>query len=296
MALNQIQLFFGPTMPLEFESVGLSFMTAPTLSSNSAIGSLSAARYVSQNYDHIEPQLGVFNTGAPGSVLDITYNCPPIGAFPNPNSLGLTSTQSNIVLVDQNWGPQILNNSLLVSGIKTTQAGTWCPVIQPGLVWREGYLLASSGIEPSGSWLRRAIPDDGNDYYLTLIYSVPEMLYPPTQDGYFGLTFPPPYARFQTIKETGNPVSPQTISYQGNLDVLLQVVVNGVTTFASTYTGVEDYAYLSFLNKNLKQIGITSSLNPNDLVELTYLSYDDFYVYSGFRDVNNNWWPFDANP
>lgn len=294
--MNELSIFFGPSLPIEFETVGLAFIAAPNLRSDSAIGVLSAARYAKQNYDHIESELSIFDSGFNNADLNVQFNVSKINAFSNPNSLGLVSVSDIVKLTSEQWGPKVLNNTLKIAGMQITEAGTWYPIVQPGLVWRNGYTISASGIEPSGSWLRIAIPEDGVDHNLILIYATPEILYSETQAGNYGLNFPPQPAKFKTMKERAVVVDPHKIGYNGSIDVLQKIVINDATVFNGTYTGVESDSYIRSLDKLLKHIDVKKGLAPDDVVEITYLSYSDFYIYSGFRDRYNNWWPFDANP
>jgi hypothetical protein len=125
MALNSLNLYFGPSMPIEFESVGLAFIAAPNLRSDSAIGALSAIRYAKQNYDHIEESLTLFDQGSANSILDVSYNANRITAFTNVENLGLFSVNGAATLSDETWGPKILNSSIKVAGMRITPADTW---------------------------------------------------------------------------------------------------------------------------------------------------------------------------
>lgn len=299
MAYNELNLFFGPKLPLEFETVGLAFISAPTLRSDTSIGVLSANRYAKENYDHIATT-NLFDIGYPGAKLDVSYVSTNLNIF-NSTS-GEYSANGRVTLEDQYWGPNTLNSAIKVSGVRITPADTWYPLITPGLVFRPGYVIAASGIEPSGSWIKRALdPTNANnkDYYLTLIYSVPETLYSSTQTGSLGLTFPPSQAKYKVSKELALATSPHTIGYDGNIDILQVVKINGSVRASGMFVGTEvgsGHSFLKAINKDTKQIILKSAVAPDDLVELQYLSFNDYYVYTGFRDVSGYWWPFDANP
>jgi hypothetical protein len=299
MAYNDLNLFFGPKLPLEFESVGLAFIAAPTLRSDTAIGVLSAIRYAKQNYDHVDVT-NFFDAGAPGAKLDVSYISNTLHTFGSAD--GGYVAHGRVTLEDEYWGPTFLNSAIKVAGVKITPADTWYPMISPGLVFRPGYVVAASGIEPSGSWLKRALdPTDANDtdYYLTLVYAVPEALYNSTQTGDVGLAFPPTQAKYVLAKELALATSPHTIGYDGNIDVLQVVRVNGTVRASGMFTGTESgtgHSFIKTINKETKQIILKSSIAPDDLIELQYLTLSDHYVYTGFRDVSGYWWPFDANP
>jgi hypothetical protein len=305
MAYNELNLYFGPKLPLEFETVGLAFIAAPNLRSDTAIGALSAIRYARENYDHVE-QLSIFDAGYSQAKLNVQYTSSNINAFSSPSSAipgeGAYSSLGTITLTDEYWGPELLNSAIKVNGMRITPAGTWYPLVQPGLVFRSNYVLAASGIEPANSWLKRVFDPNGTsgvDQFFTLIYSVPEVLYSSTVSGNVGNTFPPSQAKYKTVKEIATPTSPNTISYEGNLEVLKSITINGTVKASGLFTGNEAGSgdvYFRVLDKIGKEIKLRSSIAPDDTVELEYLSYSDYYVYTGFRDVSGNWWPFDANP
>lgn len=292
---NELNYVFGPKLPSQLEVVGLAFVAAPNLQPDSAIASLSAERYARQNYDHLERDLQIFAEGTPERTLNVSVEIPPPAGVTNPTGLGGNTFSGSVTLTSNKWSFNVINTAIRVTGIHMTKANTWCPLLQPGTVWRTQYTLATSGIEPANSWLRKAIPEDNQDHKLILIYSVPEYRYN-TEVASAGLKFPPDPAKFITIKEIGSVIGPNKISWAGSLDIVKEVVVNGVTQFSGTFTGVESDDFLKGINKTLKTIDIAKSLGPDDYVELTYLSYASYYIYSGFRDASGSWYPFDANP
>ena len=305
MANNELNLYFGPKLPLEFETVGLAFVAAPNLRSDSAIGALSAIRYAKQNYDHVD-QVNFFDLGYEQAKINIAYSSNNINAFSSPSSAvpgeGAYSAAGVVTLTDSYWGPQLLNSAIKVNGMRITPAGTWYPLIQPGIVFREGYVMAASGLEPANSWLKRAFDPNstsGVDQYFTLIYSIPEVLYSTTVSGNVGNTFPPTQAKYKVVKELATPTSPNTVGYEGELEVLRSIRVNGTVRASGLFTGNEAGSgdiFFKSIDKLTKEIKLRTSIAPDDTVELEYLNYSDHYVYTGFRDVSGNWWPFDANP
>lgn len=293
--MQQMNFFFGPKLPIEFEHIGLAFIAAPTLRPDTSIGSLSAVRYAQQNYDHVEVT-NIFQEGVSLAKLDVMYFSPQSSGLSGTLN-GLVSTQGRVTLEDNSWGPTILNSAIKVAGMRVTQAETWYPIIKSGVVWRPGYVLAASGIEPSGSWLKRALDPNSNiteDKKLILVYSIPEVLYNITSSG--SLSFPSSGAKYISLTENVLPINPHVIGYDGDIHILKSIKVNDNIIFQGTYTGVEVSSSISFLDRDAKQIGLRSALAPDDQVIITYLSYNDFYIYSGFRDYLGNWWPFDANP
>ncbi len=291
--MNELNLIFGPKLPPQLETVGLAFIAAPTMQPDSAIGLLSAERYAKENYDHLQDDLGIFSEGVPDRDLNIQVTIPSVGGITNPSALGGFVNSGNVPLVTSEWSFPVINSAIRVAGIHISKAGTWSPIVQPGNVWRT-YTLVSSGIEPATSWLRKAIPEDGKDHKVVLIYAIPEYRYGSTSSS--SVRFPPTPAKFKTMKELGSPTGPHKITYAGDIDVLQEIKVNGTVEFSGTYTGVESETYVKDLNKTLKTIDVAKSTNPDDYVELTYLSYCDYYIYTGYRSASGDWFPFDANP
>lgn len=290
---NDLNLMFGPKLPQELETLGIAFIAAPNLRPDSAIGALSAVRYARENYDHRETGLTIYQEGEAGKTLDLSFAIPAIAAFSNPQSLGLFNSTLSMVMDGSDYSFPVLDSAVKVAGVNISMAGTWCPLIQPGVVWRYPYTVTTSGIEPSGSWLRTAF-DTSKDHVLILVYAVPEYAYGPTSSG--GLTFPPSPSVYKQMRETVVVVDPNKLGYEGDIDILTKVTVNGTVKFTGSYTGVESSTYLKGIDKLTKRIGLLSSLAPDDEVTIEYLSYNQFYIYSGFRDASGNWWPFDANP
>lgn len=293
MALNSLNLIFGPSMPPELEAVGLAFIAAPTFSPDSAIASLSADRYAKQNYDHKDDDLEVFTLGSLGSTLNVAFNIPAPTGILNAGNDGEASNISAVTLTDTTWNFPVLDKAIRVEGIHITKADTWCPIVLPGNIWRPGYTLVASGLEPATSWLRKAIPDDGEDHQLILIYAVPEYRYAVESSG--GITFPPT-GSFKEMQETVAALEPQKISYLGKLDILTEIVINGTTKFSGTFYEAESDTFVRAINKDLKQILLKDTVSPDDHIQIKYKSYNDYYVYSGYRDASGVWWPFDANP
>jgi hypothetical protein len=71
--MNTLTYAFGPEIPVNLEAIGLSFLAAPHLQSDSSIAVLSAERYVRENYAH--KRLNSLYSGAIGQVINvnITY-------------------------------------------------------------------------------------------------------------------------------------------------------------------------------------------------------------------------------
>jgi hypothetical protein len=290
--MNELNLMFGPKMPQELESVGLAFIAAPTLSPDSAIAALSAERYAKENYSHLAQNI-MFREGEAGKQLKLDIEIPPISGFTNPTGLGSYSISTSVDLSSTDWMMETLNTAIRVAGMHISKAGTWCPIVKPGTVYRPYKIVRSR--EPEDSWLLSVLNGDEEDAEVLLVYSVPEYRYG-IENTTTSIKFPPNSARFKTVREVGFSNGPHKIGYSGDLYQLLEVKINGVVQFSGTYTGVEEDTYLRGIDFTVKLIDVSKALGPEDLIELKYLSYADYHVYTGYRDASGTWFPFDANP
>lgn len=291
--MNALNLFFGPKLPVELDLVGLTFIAAPMLHPDSAVASLSAERYAKENYPHIDYNWELIQDIQIGSTIDLSLFIPAVK-----NSLFTTDDTANyssvgnisVTVGDTFWSPKILNNPIKVLGINITPANTWQPIIKPGTVWRK-YTVPST--EPTDSWLRASglVEEDT----VILIYTVPETRYNTTTG-----THPdyPSTVQYKTVKELPAITSPNTLKYTQNLEILTEVRVNGTLPYTDTlyFTGTETHSLIKSIDKISKTITLTKSLGPDEYVEITYLAYNDYYNYSGFRDKNGQWYAFDSNP
>lgn len=311
MPLNELNIMFGPRIPDDLDAVGLAFVAAPEMRPDFAVASLSAQRYVQNNFDHLEEDIALLSEvlfipqeTIEGKTLTVGVGKAPITGLTNPNAYGDDAwLSSQISLSEENWRFQIPHEAIEVLGINISKANSWRPIIKPGVVWRP-YILQVGATEPGSaiSWIRRAIPEpsDGQPQYIILIYAVPEHRYG-TEVTTLNLPFPPNPARFKVLKEIGQATAPNKISYDGIIHSITEITINGTSRFSGTYTGVEDDDYIKAIDFSLKTIDVSRELLPDDIIEITYNSYADFYNYSGFRSYNassliQTWYPFDANP
>ena len=275
MASNQLNLIFGPKLPEELETVGLAFIAAPSMRPDSAIGTLSAVRYAKENYDHIEDSLPIFTDGIPNTSIQVRFESSVLASAFSSVATGGTNLVDNQFLNSSSWTIKTLNTAIKVIGLHVSQADTWYPIVHPGCVWRFPYTLSASGIEPSGSWLRKAIPNDGQDHKLILIYACPEHTYNQTTSA-LGLAFPPNQAKYVQMKEIATVIEPHKVSYNGKIDVLTQIKVNGTVKFSGSVDEYVSDNYLRGIDRTLKELTIKPALAPTDRVELTYYSYNDY--------------------
>lgn len=290
---NSTNFLFGPTIPPQFEAVGLSFFVAPNLQPSFAVGNLSADRYFRSNFDHLDRELSFWPQGEVGRTVDVSIESPTINGLTNPNAYGSYSISGVHTFVEEQLFVNALNVAIQFKGINVTKSDSWYPIIQPGLVWRTYTYSASS--EPATSWLSTALAGY-LDTPVILIYSVPETRYGSES---YGASIPFPRGSkvsYKTVTEYATVSSPSVLNYVGDINILRKITVNGTIVFNSNfYPGVVS-TYIKSVNSETKTITLYASLNPDDLVELEYYTYKDFYVYSGFRTSDGEWYPFDANP
>ena len=287
---NKLNLYFGPTIPLSIENIGIAFVTGPSFKANNAISTLNAERYAPENYPNLAT-LNVFDQGVIGSILNVSFNIP--GTTFNGIVSGFSdwSITGPVQLTNTSWGFKVLNTPIEVSGVRTTPANTWCPTIQPGTVYR--YYTVPS-YEPNNSWLIRSGLSVGDKVWL--IYSVPELNYSATSD--VNSTYPPSPAKYKSLKQVVSPVNATTFSFRGSIHELDQVLINGVdrSKGALPWNNVGTNTYVVSIDNTLKTVRLNDNLQADDYIQVTYKTYNDFYEYSGYRDHNGVWYPFDANP
>lgn len=301
--MNSLNLIFGPKLPPEFDSVGLTFIASPQMQPDTSIASLSAERYAKENYSTVQEEIFL---GIPDGQLSLScqYITSPItfvGDVSGPYAYNLSGI---LPVVDAEAKFSILSSPISIIGNRISKAGTWLPIIRPGTFWRR-YVLTD--LEPADSWLRQAgfVEDDT----LFLLYSVPELHYQSSVEfatlavSSTQLANIYPFnknanGRLLKVREVASVTGPSEITYAEDLAVLTQIYVNKQQPYtqALNYTGTESHEYVKELDRTHKAIKISKSLHPDDLVELEYYAYGAYYIYSGFRNASGTWFSFDANP
>lgn len=302
--MNRLNLLFGPSMPPDQETLGLSFVAGPYLQPWSAIGLLSAERYVRENYDSvgiIDPftrafLLEDFDGFAPGDLLTIHVSSEGAGLVSDASGslIGAFDWGTRTVAVTGGtWNFKVINNAITLDGISVSKANTWKPIIKPGIVWRFYRVPAN---EPQESWLTRSglVPGDR----VWLIYTVPEVTYGTKTTEETSTTFPGSDVELNEVIEVANVQAPNKIGFRGSIKVLTKIVVNGETKFTGVAdTNSSETGYIVSIDNELKTITIRDVVNPDDRIYITYLSYSEYYEYSGFYDYyENQWYPYDCNP
>lgn len=289
MSINEVSLIFGPSMPPEMDVVGLSFIAAPVLQPDSSIASLSAERYVRENYSHLN-KFNIFDSSTVGDFINVTFAYPGTtfgGTYAN---MGGYSGGGRVDLQEQGWNLETLHTPIKVKGLSITKAGSWAPLLEPGVVWRKHTIHSS---ESASSWLIRSGLNVGDEVYL--IYTVPEHLYGITTTD-SSTTFPGNTSNLRSMVEIVSVLNPHQLSYEGSVKVITSITVNDNEKFSGSYDGSVEDTYIRRLDDRLKIIDIKDSLLPDDIVKIQYLTYVDFYNYTGYRDYENKWYSFDANP
>lgn len=296
---NLLTLFFGPRLPHELEHIGIAFVSAPTLQPDFAVGTLSAQRYVSQNYPHIEKHTLIDGSTAEQTVdVSLVYQGTDVNGLYS-STLSFQSSGS-ITLSEDDYGVQTLNSPIKVRGITITRAGSWAASLVPGTVIRPHVI---SEREPDDSWVKRCMTAVGTGEIAVgdlvyLIYTIPEAAYGSRQTS-TSETFPGAEAEMRQTRQVGRAVNPNTIGYEGSLKIITAITVNGVTKFPTVggqYDGTTDDPYIKRLDVRNRQIEIYDSLGPNDHIVIEALELAETYDYLGYRDYTGTWYGFDANP
>jgi hypothetical protein len=292
---HETNLIFGPVLPPELDRVGLAFISAPFLSPDTAIASLAADRYANENYGHIADDVEIFTEGSTGQTLGISAYIPSttLGGRYSPTGGGTIGPTLHTFKEDAlSASLKILTSPIKVAGLKITPSDTWYPLIQPGTVWRR-YTVSS--LDPASGWIKLSGAVEGDQ--LWLIYAVPEYRYGTeyTSSSVFPDTSNYKYKKHSEICSV---VGRNLIGYRGNIVEISDIYVNG----SKQYTGTLDFSnqtesdYIKHIDRSTKTITLTKALLPDDEVLVEYLAYNDFYTYSGFKNIANSWFSFDANP
>lgn len=303
--MNQLELFFSPNIPDTLRTVPLAFVTAPTLQRDLAVAVLSAQRYVRENYPHVRDlQLPIPVVPASGQIHAI-YN-----GFNSPaGEAGLNAwTFSDTVPDFSNYALKALCSPITVEGLYLSEAGSWLPQIKPGLLWRrynvrEQEFNTGTTVGPTGtlsipasaqnSWLARSglLPGDS----VLLLYAVPERGYGTVSAnparGLLGT-----HALTRRIQEQGTVVASNKIKVQSEVLGVYSIVVNGTERYSGQYYGEPDNATIASLDTQMRTITVRESLPPDARVVVEFCTPADRYIYRGYRDWQNAWYTFDANP
>lgn len=287
--MPQLKLTFGPSVPVTGDILQIAFVAGPYLRPDTAIASLSSERYVVPNYAHIE-KFTLHSAEGSGFFSDIGAffegttitgeGTGTVGAFTYGGALDLSQDIELPVVI----------SPIRMMGVEITKAGSWQPLITPGTVWHNHIVHAN---EPASSWLIRSGLEEGDE--VILIYSVPEHLYSLLEKN-SSSTFPGSGTALREIVEFASVTSPHTITYEGDIKVLKRITLNGTVLFDGDFDHSQESTVIKRFDNKIKTIETFKALFPDDLIQITYLSYPSFASYSGYRDYTGNWFPFDANP
>lgn len=289
--MNSLNLIFGPSMPKELDSVGLSFLSSPTLQPDYAVASFTEYRYVPANTTNVV-SLDIFSDylGLDKN-LDINVAIPSI-TLQN-SYTGATNYTGTQKVGDDPVELKVLNSEIKVTGMHISAAGTWHPSIRPGVIWKK-HIISSS--EPASSWLIRSGLVPGDE--VILIYSVPEHRQIPDYTK-TNLNFPSS-AKYRLTKEVASLVDPDKVQYYGDLKIIKSVSVNGSAIHAGSLDYASDNSTTSTLirlvDTNTKTIIFSRTFSPLDTIEIIYYSLVDDFIYYGYSDYQGNYFPLDLNP
>lgn len=292
-----MDFYFGPSIP-NIPNVPISFVSNAPLTVPNTLAFFSSDRYCPENYSFINKNLKVIEDIPVGKKLNITWNTGTLGALNTvfPSGVGLDSVNLNGVVEckESSWGPEVLNESILVKYVQQTEAGSWLPTIKQGTVWRKFTYSTTNG-EPV--WLNNIGLNDGET--VILIYTTPEVHYQErllvTDPFFLG-------SSSQSIStkrsEVCSVIQDKTFSFLGYIQGVYSIDINGVNKFTSvTPVNPSSIAIIDSMDleqRTIKFKGI--ELLPEDKVVITYATPNDNFVYSGFQTPSLGWRCFDLNP
>lgn len=307
MELNRLQLFIGPSVPDQVDAVQLAFVAAPNLTPDVSIASLSADRYVNENYMHRRTyHIPLREAQGTQGWLTATFGGTDfLGLHPELVSQTAEAVQGTFSLSERNptFSFSVLNSPILVPGIQESRSGNWYPVVKAGTVWRkttikqgeiDETLPPNDPMQPS--WLIRSGLREGDEVFL--IYTVPETAYG-SRSTSSSNRFPGPGVPVRVSRELADIVAPNRVALQGEPISILRIEVNGLQRFptgSETYDGSEPHPYIAAMDAEERSLVLRDRIDPDDQVLIEYATPADRYVYTGYRDFQNRWFAYDANP
>ena len=299
--MNNLTLFFGPSIPDDLDTVGLAFIAAPQLTRDTAVAVLAADRYVAANYAHLDSLNLYTATSAVSGLLTFNFSGTDMSLLIAPGG-GFSHTRTFSLKSEERLTFNALSSPIRLQGLYTSPADSWQPIIEGGVVWRSHVVdnkeaLSSLAIASSGqpSWLIRSGLRPGDEVYL--IYTLPEVKYG-QRTTYTGQVFPGSGTHYNLTYEIATIAAPNQLKFVGDLVAIRQIVLNGVVKAGpGVIDGVSTTSsFIKEINRPLKLITLNQDLSPDDFVVLEYYSFSNSYIYSGYRDFTDTWYTLNCNP
>jgi hypothetical protein len=290
-----MNFIFGPSIKADLDTVDIAFISSPTLSPDSAVSTVSVERYVTFNFPHVNQEI-LFNksvsVASSGVDIGIFYDGSTLNSWHNPGSPTVYGgfDMGGFVSTRGDFTTNFLNYPIKITGMNVSPAGTWRPIISPGIVWRKHTIRSS---EPSGSWLIRSGLSSGDVVYL--IYTVPEARYG-VRNRFNTENFPGSSIELKVGVESAQSVGPHKIAYEGDIRVLQEIIINGRQRFSGNFDGTGTDDFIRRIDATSKIIEIKGTVFPDDQISLKYLYPAQEYHYSGFADYTSQWYSYNANP
>jgi hypothetical protein len=293
--LNNINLFFGPSIPANIDCLPLSFISGAKATPNESVAYLSSERYVHQNYS-------TFYTYAfqpSGNVVtSATIEASYVGTTVNgttSNMLDFDLPRGNALIKDGAIQFNSIHSPILVTGIQEGRTGAFYPVVKNGLVWR---FYRVKDTEPDWSWLKKAGLVTGDE--VLLIYTVPETRYGKEESIHSNEKFLNNFVGLKERVEVPGISSPTTLKYFGDAYYITEIKVNGSNKFSGKFSNGDSSTFIRSVDHQSKTIHLKQGLNPEDKVQIKYIEYNQTYTYKGFTYQDSqgvrSYYPFDCNP
>ena len=290
-----MDFYFGPTLP-NTACVPISYINNSPVNVSTTLAFFSSDRYCPENYSFLNTNLTVIEDIPKGKKLNVTWSTGTLGTLNTifPTTLDSVNLVGEITPASDSWGPEVLNESILVKYVQQTEAGSWLPVIKQGNIWRKFNYSTTNG-EPV--WLNDIGLTEGES--VILIYTVPEVQYQPRL-----LASDPNFTQSSSLStstqrvEICSIIQDSTIAYLGYVQGIYEIKINDVVKFTSgspvSPSNVSIIDTVDYDLRTLKLKGIT--LQPSDVVKIKYTTPNDNFVYSGFQTPSLGWRSLDLNP
>jgi hypothetical protein len=190
-----------------------------------------------------------------------------------------------------------LSNKISIDGMYQDETGAWRLLIKDGMFQRN---FTMSSLEPSGSWLRSAGYNDGDN--LVLIYTVPEynlgVQWMPSDSSNILKHYQKVYRQRCLTSD------PRTLILgNSNIAYITEILINGnlvvtgntgssgsIQSLLSQYPNI-----INSIDTDKGTITFVQGINDRDIVEVTYYYMSSRYIYTGYFD-GSAWRDLDLNP
>jgi len=294
---NQLNLRFGPAPQNKGQAVGIAFVASSMMQPDLSVSAFDTYKFAKENAPQLRDYIFHPNSFSTEFKLRHVYGGTSLFSQVPPASGGwsIYDSSKTVDLTDNNYSLPFVNSPIKSLGIRQTRSSSWGLEVTSGVIFRS-YTIPS--YEQSDAWFLSdalsGILEVGST--CVLVYTVPECFYGTLEDSVEGV-YPGSGFKLRAVVETAHAAGPNRITFSDSLHSLKRITVNGIDKYTGNFT--EDSSatgVIKEVNRASKYIDVRFSLAPGDEIELEYTIFAQKFTYLGYRDRNNVYYPFDANP